>query len=118
MAQKARREAKAKAKKEAERWRIVKGKKKRKKLEYIQQVWDEIIAEDTILLEKTERFQIMRSKYKEVTSRDKKGQQPSKKAKGKQMEKYCGGITVKMGDANPCKRYVSTRQDCLVHHLR
>ena len=96
----------------------MKEKKKRKKLEYIQQVWDEIIVENTILLERTKRFQIIRSKCKKVTSRDKKGQQPSKKAKEKQMEKYCGGITVKIGDANPYKRYVSTRQDCLVHHLR
>ena len=51
----------------------------------------------------------MGSKYKEITSRDKEGQQSFKKARGKQSEKYHGGIIVKMGGANPCERCVSTR---------
>jgi len=57
-------------------------------------------------------------KYKEVATRDEKVQQPSKKARRKQLGKYCRGAAVKMGGANPYKRCVSTRQDCLVYPLR
>ena len=64
-AQKARREAKAKAREEAEKWRIAEEQKK--KLEYIQRLWDGVIAEDA------EGSQVTGSKYKEVTSRDKEG---------------------------------------------
>jgi len=58
------------------------------------------------------------SKCKEITSRDEKGKWPSKKAKEKQPGKYYGDAIVNMGDANPYKRCVSTRQDCLVHYSR
>ena len=44
VAQKARREAEAKAKKEAKKQRIV---EKKKKLEYIQQLWDKMLKEET-----------------------------------------------------------------------
>jgi len=47
-----------------------------------------------------EESQVMGSKCKEIAARDEEGQQPSKKAKEKQQEKYCGGATVKMGGAN------------------
>jgi len=53
VAQKARREVEAKAKKEAEKWRI--GDKK-KKLEYIQQLLDEVLEEEATLLEWAEGF--------------------------------------------------------------
>jgi len=60
----------------------------------------------------------MGSKRKEIATRDKEVQQPSKKARGKQLGKYCRGATVKMGGANPCERCVSAGQDCLVHSSR
>ena len=73
---------------------------------------------EATLLEGAEEFQIIGSKCKEVTTGNEEEQWPSKKARGKQPEKYCGDATVKMGDANPCKRYMSTEQDCLVHSSR
>ena len=88
----------AKAKEEAKKWRIVE--KKKKKLEYIQQLQDKVIAEDTALLEGSEG-----SKCKKVISRDKKGHWPPKKAKGK----YHRDNTVKMWDVNPCERCVYAR---------
>jgi len=114
-AQKARREAKAKAKEEAKKQRIV---EKKKKLEYIQQLWDKVLEKEAAILEGAEGFQVVGSKHKEVATRDKEGQWPSKKAKGKQQGKYCEDATVKMGNANPCERYVSARQNCLVHLSR
>jgi len=53
----------------------------------------------------------MGSKHKEVTTGDKEVQWSFKKARGKQLGKYCGG-------ANPYERCVSAGQDCLVHHSR
>jgi len=44
--------------------------KEKKKLKYIQQLWDKVIAEDTAPLEGFERSQVTGSKCKEVTSRD------------------------------------------------
>ena len=55
-----------------------------------------MIAENTTLLEGIKKFQVIESKYKEVTSGDREGQQPSKKARGK----YYGGTVVKMEGAN------------------
>ena len=118
-AQKARREVKEKAKEKAERQRVIEEKKKKKRvLEYIQQLWDKVLEKEVVLLEGAEEFQIVGSKYKEIATRDKEGQWPSKKAKGRQLGKYCRGATVKMGGANPCERYVSIRQNCLVHSSR
>jgi len=110
VAQKARREVEAKTKKEAKKWRIT----EKKKLEYIQRLWDEVVKEEATLSEGAEESQVSGSKHKEVTTGDKEGQQPSKKAR----RKYRGGATVKMRGANPCERYISTRQDCLVHSSR
>ena len=73
---------------------------------------------EATLLKGAEGFQVIGSKCKEVTTRNEEGQWPSKKAKGKQPEKYCGGAAVKMGDTNSCKRCMSTGQDCLVHSSR
>jgi len=87
-AQKARREVEAKAKKEA------------------------------ALLEGAKGSQVAGSKRKEVAARNEEVQWSSKKARGKQPEKYCRGATVKMGDANPCERCVSAGQDCLVYPSR
>jgi len=60
----------------------------------------------------------MGSKCKEVATRDKEGQWPSKKTRRKQLGKYHGDAAVKMGGANPCERCVSAGQDCLVHSSR
>jgi len=106
----------AKAKEEAKKQKIV---EEKKKLEYIQQLHqDEMLEEEAALLEGAERSQVAGSKHKEVAAGDEDGQWPSKKARGKQPGKYCRGAAVKMEGANPCERYVSTRQNCLVHHSR
>ena len=77
-----------------------------------------MLEKEAILLERAEGSQVMGSKHKEIATRDKEGQWPSKKAKEKQQGKYCGGAAIKIGSANTCERYVSARQDCLVHFLR
>jgi len=77
-----------------------------------------VLEEEATLLKRAEGSQVVESKQKEVTAGDKEGQQPSKKARGKQSEKYHGDATVKMGDANLCERCVNTGQDCLVHPSR
>ena len=71
-----------------------------------------------MLEEEAEGSQVMGSKRKNIAARDKEGQWPSKKARGKQPGKYCRGATVKMGGANPYERCVCARQDCLVHSSR
>jgi len=48
--------------------KLVKEKKKKKRLEYLQQLWDEVLVEDTTLLEAAEDFQIMRTKCKKITT--------------------------------------------------
>jgi len=77
-----------------------------------------VLEEEATLLEGAEGSQVAGSKCKEVTTRDEKMQWSSKKAREKQPGKYHGGAAVKMGGANPCKRCVSTGQDCLVHPSR
>ena len=72
-AQKARRKAEAKAREEAERKRVVEKKKKKRMLEYLQQLQDKMLEEDAALLESTEGSQVMESKCKGVISRDKEG---------------------------------------------
>ena len=57
----------ARAKEEVKKWRIV---EKKKKLEYIQRLWDEVIVEDTTLLKGAEESQVAESKYKEVPLED------------------------------------------------
>jgi len=57
--------------------------KKKRILEYFQQLQNEVLEKEATLLKGTEEFQIAGSKYKEVTSRDKERYWPSKKAKEK-----------------------------------
>ena len=71
VAQKARKETEAKMREKAKKRRLI---KKKKRLEYLQQLWDEVLAGSTTLLEGTEGSQIVRSKYKKVTSGNKEGQ--------------------------------------------
>ena len=66
-----------------------------------------MLEEETALLERAEGFQVVGSKHKEVIIGDEEEQQPSKKARGKQLEKYHRGATVKMEGANPCEKCMS-----------
>jgi len=118
VAQKARREAEKKEREEAKRQRVAEKKKKKRTLEYLQQLQDKVLEEEATLLEGAEKSQVIRSKRKEVATRDEKGQWFSKKAREKQPEKYHRGTTVKIGGANLYKRCVSARQNCLVHPSR
>jgi len=119
VAQEARREVEAKAKKEAKRQRVAEEEKRKKRtMEYLQRLRDEVLEEEATLLEGAEGSQVTGSKHKEVTTEGEEEQRPSKKARGKQPGKYCGGATVKMGGSNPCERCVCARQDCLVHPSR
>jgi len=77
-----------------------------------------VLEEEAALLEGAERSQVVGSKRKEVASGNKEGQQPSKKARGKQLGKYHGGAAAKIGGSNPYERCVCTGQDCLVHPSR
>ena len=92
--------------------------RKRRMVEYLQWLWDKVLEEEAALLEGAEGSQVVGSKCKEVTTGDKEWQQPSKKTREKQPEKYYGSAIVKIGGANPCERCVSTRQSCLVHFSR
>ena len=118
-AQKARREAEARAKEEAERQRVAEEEERKKRTrEYLQRLWDEVLEEEAALLEGVEGSQVAGSKRKEVAAGGEEEQRPSKKARGKQPGKYCGGAAVKMGGSNPCERCVCAGQDCLVHPSR
>ena len=109
----------AKAKEEAERQRVAEEEeRKRRMIEYLQRLWDEVLEEEATLLEGAKKSHDLGSKCKEVAAGDKKKQQHSKKARGEQPGKYCRGAAVKMEGANPCERCVCTGQDCLVHLSR
>ena len=62
-----------------------------------------MLEEEATLLEGAEGSQVAGSKHKEVATGDKEGQRPSKKARGKQPEKYHGGTVVKMGVLTPAR---------------
>jgi len=62
-----------------------------------------MLEEETTLLEGAEGSQVTESKCKEIAARDEEGQQPSKKARGKQPGKYRRGATVKMGVLTPAR---------------
>ena len=64
--------------------------RKKRTIEYLQQLWNEVLEEEVALLEGAEESQVMGSKHKKVTAGDEEEQQPSKKARGKQPGKYCG----------------------------
>ena len=115
VAQKARGEVEENAREEAERQRIV---EKKKKLEYIQWLQNEVLEKEAALLERAEGSQVVESKCKEIATGDKEEQWPSKKAKGKQQKKYHRSATIKMGDANLYERCVSAGQNCLAHYSR
>ena len=83
-------------------------------VEYLQQLWDEVLEEEAALLEEAEESQVTGSKHKKVAAGDEERQQPSKKAR----RRYCGGAAVKMEGSNPCKRCVCTGQNCLVYPSR
>ena len=118
-AQKARREAKEKAWEEAERQRVVEEEeRKRRTMEYLQRLWDKVLEENATLLEGAKESKVVGFKCKEVATRNKEEQWPSKKARGKQLEKYHGGTTVNIGGSNPYKRCVCARQDFLVYPSR
>ena len=73
VAQKARREVEAKAKKEAERQRVVEEEvRKKRMMEYLQRLQDEVLEEEATLLEGAERSQVVGSKYTEVAARNEK----------------------------------------------
>jgi len=104
---------------EAKRQRVVEEEERKKRMvEYLQRLQDEVLEEEATLLEGAEESQVTGSKHKEVTAGDEEEQRPSKKARGKQPGKYCGGATVKMGGVTPCERCVCAGQDCLVHPSR
>ena len=58
---------------------------------------NEVLEEEAALLEGTEEFYVVESKWKEVAARDEERQQPSKKARGK----YYRGDSV-MGRNKDC----------------
>ena len=67
---------------EAKKRRIAEEEKK-KTLEYFQQLWDKILAEDAAFLKGAEKSQITEYKHKEVILGDNRDCQPFKKAKEK-----------------------------------
>ena len=74
-AQKAKREAEEKAHEEAERQRVTEEKeRKRRMVEYLQQLQDKVLEEEAALLEGAEKSQIAGSKRKEVATGDEKEQ--------------------------------------------
>jgi len=77
-----------------------------------------VLEEEAALLEGAEGSQVTGSKHKDAATGDEEEQRPSKKARGKQPEKYYGGAAVKMGGANPCERCMCAGQDCLVYPSR
>jgi len=70
-AQKIRKEAETKARKEVERRRVAEEEKKKKRiLEYLQQLWDKVLEKEATLFEGIEGSQVIGSKHKEVISGD------------------------------------------------
>ena len=58
-------------------------KKKKRALQYIQQLQNEVLEREATLLEEAEESQIARSKCKKIVTRDEEGQWLFKKAKGR-----------------------------------
>jgi len=83
-AQKARREAEEKVREEAEKQRVAEEEeRKRRMIEYLQRLRDEVLEEEAALLEGAKGSQVTGSKRKEVATGDEEVQRPSKKARGK-----------------------------------
>ena len=92
-AQKARKEAEAKAKEEAKRQRVAEEEERKKRtMEYLQQLRDKMLEEEATLLEGAKGSQVAGFKRKGVATGDEEEQQPSKKTRGKQPGKYRGGV--------------------------
>jgi len=72
VAQKARKKVEAKVRKEAKKKRIAKEKKKKKTLEYLQQLQNKILAEETALLNGTRGSQVIGTKHRKTTSGNEK----------------------------------------------
>ena len=71
MAQKARREVEEKTKEKAEKQKVAEEKeRKRRMVEYFQQLWDKMLEEEAALLERAEGSQVAGSKRKEIIARD------------------------------------------------
>ena len=66
-------------------------------MEYLKKLYDKILIEDFVFIEDAKIFQVVETKYKKIYYRDN---------------------IVKIGDNNSYKRYVYTRQDCLIHNSR
>ena len=62
-----------------------------------------MLEKKATLLKGAKEFQVIGSKCKEIATGDKEGQQPSKKTRGKQPVKYCGGAAVKIGVLTPVR---------------
>ena len=62
-----------------------------------------MLEKEATLLERAEGSQVIGSKCKEIAARDEERQQSSKKAKGKQLEKYRRGAIMKMGVLTPVR---------------
>ena len=92
--------------------------RKKRTVEYLQRLWNEVLEEEAALLEGAEGSQVTESKHKEIATRDEEEQWPSKKARGKQPGKYRGGAAVKMGGSNTYEKCVCAGQNCLVHPSR
>jgi len=76
-AQKTKKVAEVKIREETKKWRLVEEEEKKKWIEYLQQLWDEVLADNATLLEGTEGSQVIGTKCKEITiifSEDKVGQ--------------------------------------------
>jgi len=74
--------------------------------------------EKATLLKGAEGSQVTGSKCKKVATRDKEGQWSSKKARGKQPGKYHEDVSMKIRSANSCERCVCAGQNCLIHLSR
>jgi len=75
VAQKARKEVEAKAKKEAEKQRVAEEEERKKRtMEYLQRLRDEVLEEEATLLEGAEGSQTAESKRKEVAAGDEEEQ--------------------------------------------
>ena len=72
VAQKTRREVEEKAWKGAKKQRVVEEEeRKRRTIEYLQWLWDEMLEKETTLLEGAEKSLVVESKCKEVAAGDK-----------------------------------------------
>ena len=69
VAQKARRKVEAKAKEEAERQRVAEEEERKKRMmEYLQQLRNKMLEKEAALLERAERSQVVGSKRKEIAT--------------------------------------------------